>query len=79
MFPWYSSAMLVMESTSVIGLRLTKLTRGGSEAGDEANLMVAEKIAATFEAIVNMSPRMQLASPAKARRCRLSFANTEGR
>ena len=37
MFPWYSSAMLVMESTSVIGLRLTKLTRGGSEAGDEAS------------------------------------------
>ena len=31
MFPWYSSAMLVMESTSVIGLRLTKLTCGGSE------------------------------------------------
>jgi hypothetical protein len=51
MFPWYSSAMLVMESTSVIGLRLTKLTRGGREAGDEANLMVAEKIAATFEAV----------------------------
>jgi hypothetical protein len=50
MFPWYSSAMLVMESTSVIGLRLTKLTRGGSEAGNEANLMVAEKIAATVEA-----------------------------
>ena len=51
MFPWYSSAMSVMESTSVIGLRLTKLTRGGSEAGDEANLMVTDKIAATFEAV----------------------------
>jgi hypothetical protein len=47
MFPWYSSAMLVMESTSVIGLRLTKLTRGGREA----NLMVTQKIAATFEAV----------------------------
>jgi len=51
MFPWYSSAMLVMESNRVIGLRLTKLTRGGSEAGDEANLMINEKIAAAFEAV----------------------------
>jgi hypothetical protein len=51
MFPWYSSAMLILESSSVVGLRLTKLTRGGSEAGDEANLMIAEKIAAAFEAV----------------------------
>jgi hypothetical protein len=51
MFPWYSSAMLILESSSVVGLRLTKLTRGGSEAGDEANLMITEKIAAGFEAV----------------------------
>ena len=51
MFPWYSSAMLILESSSVVGLRLTKLTRGGSEAGDEANLMVTEKLAAAFEAV----------------------------
>jgi hypothetical protein len=51
MYPWYSSAMLVLESTNVIGLRLTKLTRGGSAADDEAHLMVTEKIAATFEAL----------------------------
>lgn len=51
MFPWYSSTMLILESSSVVGLRLTKLTRGGREAGDEANLMVAEKIAAAFEAV----------------------------
>jgi hypothetical protein len=51
MFSWYSSAMLILESSSVVGLRLTKLTRGGSEAGDEANLMVTEKIAAAFEAV----------------------------
>lgn len=50
MFPWYSSAMLALESNHVIGLRLTKLALGGSGAGDEANLMVAEKIAATVEA-----------------------------
>jgi hypothetical protein len=51
MFPRYSSTMLMLESSSVVGLRLTKLTRGGSEAGDEANLMVTEKIAAAFEAV----------------------------
>jgi hypothetical protein len=51
MFPWYSSAMLILESSGVVGLRLTKLTRGGSEAGDEAHLMVTEKIAAAFEAV----------------------------
>jgi hypothetical protein len=51
MFPWYSSAMLILESSSVVGLRLTKLTRGGREAGDEANLMVTEKISAAFEAV----------------------------
>jgi hypothetical protein len=55
MFPWYSSAMLILESSSVVGLRLTKLTRGGSEAGDEANLMVTEKIAAAFEAVETLS------------------------
>jgi hypothetical protein len=41
----------VLESNRVIGLRLTKLTRGGREAGDEANLMVAEKMAVAFEAV----------------------------
>ena len=50
MFPWYSSAMLALESSSVIGLRMTKLTRGGSEAHHEARLMVTEKIAAVLEA-----------------------------
>jgi hypothetical protein len=55
MFPWYSSAMTVLESSNVAGLRLTKLTRGGSEAGDEADLMVAEKIAAAFEAVETLS------------------------
>jgi hypothetical protein len=54
MFPWYSSAMLILESSSVVGLRLTKLTRGGSEAGDEANLIVTEKIAAAFEAVESL-------------------------
>ena len=43
--------MLILKSSRMVGLRMTKLTRGGSEAGDEANLMVAEKIAASFEAV----------------------------
>jgi hypothetical protein len=51
MFPWYSSAMLILKSSRMVGLRMTKLTRGGSEAGDGANLMVTEKIAAAFEAV----------------------------
>jgi hypothetical protein len=50
MFPWYSSAMLVLESNRVIGLRMMKFTRGGSQAGHEAQLMVAEKVAAALEA-----------------------------
>ena len=75
MFPWYSSAMLVMESTSVIGLRLTKLTRGGSKAGDEANLRVAEKIAAPFEAVETLpraEPHFNLAFAGAAARQRRS-------
>src|SRR6267142_2009037 len=76
MFAWYSSAMLVMESTSVIGLRLTKLTRGGSKAGDEANLRVAEKIAAPFEAVETLpraEPHFNLAFAGAAARQRRSL------
>ncbi len=54
MFSWYSSAMLVLESNQVVGLRLMKLARGGSEAGSEANLMVTEKIAAAVEAATTL-------------------------
>ena len=43
--------MLILKSSRMVGLRMTKLTRGGSEAGDGANLMVTEKIAAAFEAV----------------------------
>ena len=50
MYPWSSSAMLILESNHVIGLRLMKLAFGGSEAGHEAGLMVIEKIAAAVEA-----------------------------
>jgi len=50
MFPWYSVAMLALESNHVIVLRLMKLAHGGAEAHREANLMIAEKIAAAVEA-----------------------------
>ncbi|PNG24686.1 hypothetical protein [Methylocella silvestris] len=42
---------LLIESNSVIGLRLMKLAMGGSSASDESSLMVKEKIDAGFEAI----------------------------
>ena len=50
MFPWYSSAMLALESNYIVGLRLVKLTRDGDEAGQEAHLMLSERIATAFEA-----------------------------
>ena len=50
MYPWSPSAMLILESNHVIGLRLMKLACGGSEAGHEAVLMVTEKLAAAVEA-----------------------------
>jgi hypothetical protein len=47
---WMSALMLVVESNNVIGLRLAKFASGGSDAYDEASLMVQEKVAAAFEA-----------------------------
>jgi hypothetical protein len=55
MFPWYSSAMLAFESSHVISLRLMKFSLGGPDANYEANLMVTEKIAASFEAAVTLA------------------------
>ncbi|MEN3287861.1 MAG: hypothetical protein V7634_2161 [Bradyrhizobium sp.] len=49
-FPWYAGAMLAMESSEVICLRLTKFARCEADAPEEAHLMVNEKIAAAFEA-----------------------------
>ncbi|ACK50243.1 conserved hypothetical protein; putative signal peptide [Methylocella silvestris BL2] len=42
---------LLIESNSVIGLRLLKLAMGGSSASDETSLMINEKIDAGFEAM----------------------------
>lgn len=47
---WYSATMLAIESSGVIGLRLMKLAGGGTDAQDEAGLMVREKVDAALEA-----------------------------
>ncbi len=49
-FPWYAGAMLAVEASEVVRLRLEKLSHGDAEAEQEAVLMVSEKIAAAFEA-----------------------------
>ena len=48
---WFSLALLAAESQHVIGLRLMKLVLGGSNACDEASLMVTEKMSAATEAL----------------------------
>ena len=49
-FPWFSGAMLAIESCEVVRLRLEKLANCNGEAEREACLMAGEKIAAAFEA-----------------------------
>jgi hypothetical protein len=53
-FPWYAGAMLAMESSEVVRLRLEKFARCEADAGREAQLMINEKIAAAFEAGLSM-------------------------
>lgn len=53
-FPWFAGAMLAMEASEVIALRLQKFVSFGADAEQEANLMVNEKIAAAFEATMSM-------------------------
>jgi hypothetical protein len=52
--PFYSTAMLALESCDVVSLRLAKLMFGGSDAHNEAHLMVSEKINAMFEATASV-------------------------
>lgn len=47
--PWRAVALLALESSEVIGLRVAKLAGGGFEAQHEAFLMVSEKIGAVVE------------------------------
>ncbi|MGT2436106.1 hypothetical protein ACU4GH_09765 [Bradyrhizobium betae] len=53
-FPWYAGAMLAFEASEVVRLRCEKLSRGDEAAGQEAVLMVREKIAAGFEAAMSL-------------------------
>ena len=48
--PWITVVMLALESSEVIGLRVAKLAQGGSDAQNEAHLLVNEKIVAVFDA-----------------------------
>ena len=48
--PWYTTMMLAAESWHVMRLRAIKLSAGGQDSLDEAQLMVGEKIAAFWEA-----------------------------
>ena len=53
-FPFHSTMMLGLESGNVIGLRILKLTRGGSDALNEVNMMISEKVDAAFEMSANV-------------------------
>ncbi len=44
------TALLALEAQTVIGIRLTQLSPGGSAAGAEAQRMVTEKVSAFAEA-----------------------------
>lgn len=46
--------MLGLESGTVIGLRMLKLTYGGSDALNEMRLMIGEKVDAAFESGANL-------------------------
>ena len=43
-FPFDAATRLAIDSTRVIGLRLTKIAGGGIEALDGTQLMISEKI-----------------------------------
>ena len=49
-FPWYASAMLAVEASEVVRLRLEKFACRDEDCEREATLMVTEKIFAAIEA-----------------------------
>jgi hypothetical protein len=49
-----SFILLGVESSGVVALRMMKLMSGGSDALHEAELMVSEKVDATFEAAASL-------------------------
>ncbi len=52
-FPWFAGAMLALESSEVVRLRLEKFAHGHADAEQEAHLMVSEKVFAAIEAGVS--------------------------
>ncbi|HET7848570.1 MAG TPA: hypothetical protein VFL51_05855 [Pseudolabrys sp.] len=54
-FPWFAAAMLALESSQVVALRLMKLARGGKRARAEASRMAAEKAAEAMAAGVTLA------------------------
>jgi hypothetical protein len=52
-FPWFAGAMLAIESSEVVRLRLAKFAHQDADAEREAVLMVSEKFTAAFEAAAN--------------------------
>jgi hypothetical protein len=51
---WLSAVMLSFEASTVVRLRILKMSGGGTEAYDEAQLMVAEKIGAAIETVAGL-------------------------
>ena len=65
--PWLSLTMNTMrlgvEAQSVIGLRLAKAAWGGTDAQDEARLMIAEKAQAAIDAQLVMARSVMMGQP----------------
>jgi hypothetical protein len=49
-FPWFAGAMLALESSEVVRLRMEMFASGDEDAEHEARLMVNEKFFAAIEA-----------------------------
>ncbi len=51
---WFDVTMLAMESSSVVCLRMMKVSAGGCDVHQETQLMVSEKISASMEAAMTL-------------------------
>ncbi len=51
---WYNIMLLALESSSVINLRLAKISRGGEAGRIESMLMIDEKVCTGIEGAVAM-------------------------
>ncbi len=54
-FPWFAAAMLALESSHVVAMRLMKLAGGGRRARAEASRMAAEKVGEAMAAGVTLA------------------------